>query len=68
MSYTIEEIEMLERKARELLGWCENEDCGDPIYQGDPHIADVSSVGNRYLYHPRCRLKPTTPDSQLDEF
>lgn len=67
MMRVTEDFNMTERKARELLGWCENEDCGEPIYHGDPHVEAVSSGGNRYFYHPQCQLKPITPDVQLEK-
>ncbi len=55
-------IEMYDTKKRELIAWCENDDCGEPIYSGDKHVEDVSDSGNRYFYHPHCTRKEVTPD------
>jgi hypothetical protein len=55
---------MNEVTTRQLISWCENDDCGEPIYQGDKHVEQVSESGNRYFYHPQCTVKPNTPDEK----
>lgn len=66
MIQTIEAKQMNDVRKRELVAWCENEDCGEPIYSGDKHIEDVSDNGNRYFYHPQCTVKLHTPDEQFE--
>jgi hypothetical protein len=51
----------------ELLGWCENDECGEPIYEGTKHVEQVSDVGSRYFYCASCAIKPTTPDEKKEE-
>jgi len=57
---------MSDTENRSLIGWCENDRCGEPIYAGDRHTEDVSDAGNRYFYCPGCGVKATTPDEQLE--
>ncbi len=55
--------QMNDIQKRALLAWCENDDCGEPIYEGDRHIEEISDEGSRYFYHTDCARKVTTPDS-----
>ena len=52
---------------RSLLAWCENDDCGEPIYEGSKHVEQVSDTGSRYFYCSNCAIKPVTPDSVVEE-
>jgi hypothetical protein len=61
------EKQMNDTKKRALLAWCENDDCGEPIYTGDKHIEEVSDAGNRYFYCSDCIVKPNTPDERLSD-
>lgn len=68
--YTPKQIEgkfMNEVTTRQLIAWCENDDCGEPIYQGSKHTEQVSDEGNRYFYCPGCNVKPVTPDERREE-
>lgn len=53
-------------KTRQLIAWCENDDCGEPIYEGDRHIEEVSEGSNRYFYHLKCSRRDITPDGKGD--
>ncbi len=59
------ELQMNDTKKRPLLAWCENDDCGEPIYEGNKHFEEVSDAGNRYFYCASCNVKATTPDAHL---
>lgn len=67
--YTPEQIEgkRMVGVTRKLLAWCENDDCGEPIYEGSKHVEQVSDTGNRYFYHMQCVMKVSTPDEQREE-
>jgi hypothetical protein len=65
MTVTTKERQMNDIKKRSLLAWCENDNCGEPIYAGDKHIEEVSDAGNRYFYCSDCIVKEHTPDENL---
>lgn len=67
MTIMTEEIQMNDIKKRELLAWCENDSCGEPIYSGDKHIEQVSDAGSRYFYCAGCSVKLHTPDEEREE-
>ena len=46
--YTMNEV-----KARALIGWCNNDSCGEPIYRDDIHFID----GNE-MYCDNCHAEP----------
>ncbi len=67
MTNLTEERQMNDTKKRSLLAWCENDDCGEPIYAGDKHTEQVSDAGNRYFYCSEHIPKDRTPDEQLPD-
>ncbi len=53
MTAMIEAIQMNDTIERTIVGWCNNDDCGEPIYRDDIHFIDGDE-----MYCDNCHETP----------